>query len=114
MKPPERSPFVVRQEPDRIEGRPLRRIAAMSLLIGMLAVLVSAALLESSEPGAPSPAEIKSPPPLLTGSARGLEARIRERAALDDWGSIDRETGVATIPVDVAMAIVADASLGER
>jgi len=44
---------------------------------------------------------------LLVGPARGLDFARDQRATLDRWAWVDRDAGIATIPVERAMDLVA-------
>lgn len=110
------SRFVVQQERDRVARRRLLVVFFAALAIGTIAVLSARWLLHAFSEGPLGPAR---PPPhapaqiatveqtLVRDTARGLVLREKQRAALEQWAWVDRDAGVAQIPIDVAMDLVA-------
>jgi hypothetical protein len=110
--------FEVRQEDDAIPGRRLAKIAAFAVGVGLIGVLLSALLLEtnthgirghlpegaSPRPAGTSIAHIEQTP--LFGAASGLELRSRQRAELSRYRWVDRDAGLAAIPIERAMDLV--------
>jgi hypothetical protein len=88
-------------------------VAAVFALIAATAVTVALLLGEMGRhapPPAPTtfPPQVRAGPPLETdeGAEReALEAEARRRLA--SWGWTDRDAGIARIPIDRAMAILA-------
>ena len=116
------SRFVVHQERDRLAGKKLVVIAVASIVTFAVAVAVSGGLLgaerrpETRNAPAPSMAPMTIgtvEQGLLVGPARGLDVARDQRAALDRWAWVDRDAGIARIPVERAMDLVAaDAGRG--
>src|SRR5260221_12431735 len=107
MSPSPREP----QEPDLLPARSILGIASVCVVIFVAAVFASG--LSARSTGArpprgsagPAPPTPSGPPSseeqtLIEDRARGLELRAEQRAALDRYGWVDRQTGVATIPID--------------
>jgi hypothetical protein len=104
----------VRQEPDRLERRSIVTVAVASLVLGAIALVVSELLLErwGEEP--------KHPPPLaaprtigtleqtlITNTQRGVDQRREQQATLRRWEWADRDAGVARIPINDAIELLA-------
>ncbi|MDB4935542.1 MAG: hypothetical protein JWP87_2514 [Labilithrix sp.] len=115
MTPP-REPFVVRQEPDRLARRKLALVSATSIAIAAMATASAWLLLEADSRG-PEAARAPAPPAAGVGTAertlietteRGLTLRAAQREALEHYGWVDRDAGIARIPVERAMDMVAD------
>jgi hypothetical protein len=116
------SRFVVRQERDRLAGRKLVVIGVGSIVTFGVAVAVSGGLLGANRRPATTSAPAPSVAPmtigtveqgLLVGPARGLDFARDQRATLDRWGWVDRDAGIARIPIERAMDLVAaDAGKG--
>jgi hypothetical protein len=112
-----REPFVVRQEPDRLHQRKLVVVTTMSIAIFAMAT-ASAWFLLAATSNAPR-AGAKPPPPapaqigtvettLIDVTERGVKLRADERQALDRYGWVDRDAGLARIPIERAMDMVAE------
>ena len=110
------SRFVVRQEADRLANRKLIITSIGSIVVFGVAVAISSWLLDATR----RPVDTHLPAPsaapmtigtveqgLLLGPARGLDLRRDQRASLDRWGWVDRDAGIARIPVERAMELVA-------
>jgi hypothetical protein len=104
-------PFQVRQEPDRV---PLRRalwLSALTLTVGAVGVFLSAELLHRSNITAPERARVSGveprPIPLehepIDHAARGIALQAAQRKRLEQYGWVDRDAGIAHIPVERAM-----------
>ena len=115
------SRFVVRQESDRLAGRKLVVTTVASIVAFGVAVAMSGWLLGAERRPSTTSAPAPSMAPatigtveqgLLVGPARGLEVARDRRATLDRWGWVDRDAGIARIPVERAMDLVA-ADAGE-
>jgi hypothetical protein len=114
---PTREPFVVRQDPDRLAQRKLVLVVVTSILIAAIAITSAWLILAASSRG-PAAATGKGaiPPPsgvgtvertLIETTERGLTLRAEQREALEHYGWVDRDAGMARIPVERAMDIVA-------
>lgn len=108
--------FVVRQEADTLARRKLVAIAVAALVVFGVAVAVSGWMLgvlrrgRDAGPSSPAPAPITVgtvEQRLILASPRGLDAKREQRAALERWGWTDRDAGLARIPVERAMELVA-------
>jgi hypothetical protein len=110
--------FAVRQEDDRLSSRTLIAAGVVAVAVGLVGVLFAGAVLvfaggalqpSAAGPAGTRPAErsisnIEQTPILDGKSATELQ---RERARrLEEWGWVDRDGGVATIPIERAMDIV--------
>lgn len=112
-----RSP--VEQEPDRLGTRAIAIVAAVAFAVGALAIVATAVLLGRGERAAPVPAPRTDPVAGIEQGdivrrARGLEKRRRAEQRLEQYGWVDRERGIAHIPIDRAIQwLVRDANRGE-
>jgi hypothetical protein len=113
--------FEVRQEEDVVRGRTLVRVGILSLVVSVIAVLVSTAILgrdgQAALGGGPAervakygevaPATIGLvEQTLIEHEERGLEQRRVEEARLEAYGWVDRGRGTAHIPIERAMALI--------
>jgi hypothetical protein len=110
------SRFVVRQQRDRLADRKVTAIAVGGVVTFCVAVAVSGAVLGVDRRAGSTSAPAPSVAPmtigtveqgLLVGPARGLDFARDQRATLDRWAWVDRDAGIATIPVERAMDLVA-------
>jgi hypothetical protein len=111
--------FAVRQEADEVSSRELLVVGISSILIGALGVFFAGVILVASvgtlQPSAAGPQGPRPAPRTLSRieqtpiwqSKVGLDLREAQRRELESWGWVDRSAGVATIPIDRAMDIVA-------
>jgi hypothetical protein len=104
--------FDVRQADDRVEGRSIARVGVASGVVFVVSLVVAAALLgvfstRSAAVASAPPASGTVERTLLLGTPRGLEQRARARESLSRWEWVDRDAGVARIPVDRAIDIIA-------
>jgi hypothetical protein len=112
--------FVVRQEEDSIAGGRLAKIAALSIGVGLIGVAFSTLLLETNIggirghlPGGASPRAAGSAigqiaqTPLFGAAAEGLTLRQEQRAELSRYRWVDKDAGLAAIPIEQAMDLVA-------
>jgi hypothetical protein len=104
------SEYSVRQEEDRVDARKLLAIGGGAIVIGTAAVLFAAALLPRPSK---APSAVTPPPEISTveqtptlAAERGIVLRRAQRAALADFRWVDRDAGVASIPIDVAIEIL--------
>ena len=100
------------QEPDRVPARRLALVTVVAIAVGVSAVVV-AAFIGRVNGALPRRAFAAAPPRgtvetslVSTGGGRGDEARARQRALLDEYGWVDRDAGIARIPIDRAMDLV--------
>lgn len=109
--------FAVRQERDRLERRPLVRVAVAAAATFFAAIAAAGALLShwsvpGAAAGAPSPSSTVERT-LVRTTERGIEERRAERDALSRWGWVDRDAGIARMPIERAMDLIA-ADAGAR
>jgi hypothetical protein len=111
--------FPVRQEEDRVASGSLVRVGVVSIGVGAVGVffagailLAQAGALQPSAAGSHGPrrapraiSEVEQTP--IWDTRVGLDLREKQRRELDGWGWVDREAGIAKIPIDRAMDIVA-------
>jgi len=113
--------FEVRQEPDVIPGRRLLTIAVLSVVIGAAGVLGAvwlAGLATSSARRAPSFVSPVAAGKALAGihqtpiaeSPVAARERARARDALSHYAWVDRDGGIAAIPIERAIDLVAEDS----
>lgn len=94
-------------EPQGLATRRLARLAAL-LAGSTVAVMVACFFLWRGWVTAPVPSPRPGEPKLQTEPRRDLEMfRRRERNA-NEWGWVDREHGIARIPIERAMRLMAD------
>jgi hypothetical protein len=110
--------FEVRQEADVLPSPTLVKVATAAVAIGLLGVFFSALLLETNIGGIRASAANGQPPPAagseiarieqapILGPARGLDLRDREREELSRYRWVDRDAGLAAIPIERAMDLV--------
>jgi len=110
--------FEVHQEDDVVASRRLVRIGVVSTAIGAIGVLVAGLVLSAGAgsvtpslagPGGalPAPREISEVEQTPIWSTRdGEDLRDAQRRELESWGWVDRDAGVAHIPIDRAMDLV--------
>ena len=111
--------FAVRREEDSVAGGRLATIAALSIGVGLIGVAFSTLLLETNVggvrghlPGGASPraagsaiAQVAQTP--LFGAADGLTLRQKQREELSRYRWVDKGAGLAAIPIEQAMDLVA-------
>jgi hypothetical protein len=109
-------PHLIQQEPDVLPGSRLLLLAASALFVSVLGVLVSWWMLSNDS--------ASHPPSLLASSAafapgtpeqtpietteRGLTLRVQQQKQLAGYGWVDRDAGVARIPIERAMDLRAE------
>jgi hypothetical protein len=112
MKTTPAASFEVKQEPDELPGRKLLVITVSSFVAMTVALVVSWALLDRwgapARGGAhPAPSTIGGlEQTLIVDSKRGLDLRREQKASLERWGWVDRDAGVARIPIERAIELV--------
>jgi hypothetical protein len=117
--------FEVKQEEDRVDSKSIVHVGVVSLVIGAIGVffagVIQVATLGVLRPNLagprgplPAPREISGieQTPLLASpagrvSGAGIETRQAQARALSSWGWADRDAGIATIPIERAMDIIA-------
>ena len=111
--------FAVRQEEDRVASGSLIRVGLASIVIGAAGVFFAGAILASQvgtlRPSAAGPhgprratrtlSQIEQTP--IWETRVGIDLREAQGRELERWGWVDRDAGVAKIPIDQAMDIVA-------
>jgi len=104
------------QERDRVPGVRLFAVLVWTLAVGVVAVGVSTLILHTrSADLGEAPAPFASVAPRTIGSieqtsidrtSAGVALRATQRRELDRFGWVDRDAGVAQIPIDRAMDVV--------
>lgn len=119
MSAPGASPEpAIRQEPDAMDRRKIALVTIASLVVMALALVAAWVLLERWERGrrdaravasaAPRTIGILEQAPIL-GPGRGLDLRARQEADLHRFGWVDRDAGIARIPIEDAIDLFVDA-----
>lgn len=105
----------VRQDPDSINRRAIARVTAASIVIMALALVAAWGLLERWQRGRESERAVPSAAPRtigmleqapILGPGRGLDLRARQEADLHRFGWVDRDGGVARIPIEDAVDLL--------
>ena len=78
-------------EPDVVPGRPIAKVVAVAFVVTAVAIVVARFVLGS---------EVATPPATA-------HARVAPSADLDHFGWADRDAGIAKIPIERAMDLVA-------
>jgi hypothetical protein len=113
--------FTVRQEPDDVAKRKLVAITIVSFIAFTGAVVVAAMLLDDARRGRDTGPATPAVAPttigtleqgLALGPPRGLDMRRRQGAQLERWEWVDRDAGIARIPIERAMDLVASGAAG--
>jgi hypothetical protein len=115
-----------RQEPDVVPSARVAWLAGTSLVVGALGLSCAAALLAGTT-GAirPEPRPVPGPRPAPGGTSHvlegsifslrpGLDLRDAQRHELERWGWVDRQRGIAEIPVERAIDLVVAAGAARR
>jgi hypothetical protein len=108
--------FEVRQEADRVPLRRVVRLTALTIALGASAVVVSAVLLRRSNVNAPARAQVAGaeprPVPLehtqIQQTERGVALRAAQRKQLSEYSWVNRDAGVARIPIERALELRAE------
>jgi hypothetical protein len=107
MTEPER----LHQEPDLVPGLRLLLLAALAVCVSALGILVSWWILRDNPASQPRPRAVPSAAfaagtpeqtPIET-SERGLALRTEQRERLAGYGWVDRDAGIARIPIERAI-----------
>lgn len=110
--------FDVRQAPDELARRKIASVTLAGILVTAIAVVIAWLLLRRwggeqrrfTPPAAPRTIGILEQT-LIRETERGVELRTEQAAALTRWGWVDRDAGVAQIPIDEAIEVVAASPL---
>lgn len=113
--------FDVAQESDTVSERKVRRVGIGAAVIGALSLLIAAWLLLAEvgslraggdnvrqEPSRIHIGQVKQT--YVLGPAWGLELERREQKALREYKWVDKQQGVAQIPIDRAIHVVVERS----
>lgn len=110
MSERDKSAFDVRQEPDALASRKLMTVTIVSV-ITMAVALVTAALLLERWAGQERRLSASSGPleqSLIIDTRRGLDLKRDQKASLARWGWVDRDAGIARIPIERAIDLVVE------
>lgn len=88
--------FVVEQAEDRVPVRGIAWVAVVSAIVLAGSIAIAAVLGGKERPRA-------IVPPPLPATGQGIEVRDAQRADLASWGYVDRDAGIARIPISQAM-----------
>jgi hypothetical protein len=116
MSPPD---FAVHQEEDVVAAGRLVRIGVLSVAIGAMGVFVAGVLLvvrvgavtpslagpDGPRPAAREMAGVEQTP--IRDARVGEDVLDAQRRKLETWGWVDRDAGIARIPIGRAMDLVA-------
>jgi hypothetical protein len=106
------------QEPDHVRGAWLFALAALALAVALLAVTSAWLLLRAGGSRTPPPAPLPKAAfgpgtpeqaPIL-GPPRGLALQALQRRRLGEYGWVDRDAGIAHIPIERAIELRAEES----
>jgi hypothetical protein len=111
--------FPVRQEEDRIPSGKLARTAIVCVLVGLAGVFTAWLMLKATtgsirgrerdaRSAGTSIANVEQSP--ILGAAEGLDLEADQRRELSRYRWLDRDAGVAAIPIDRAMDIFVERS----
>ena len=112
---PEHHDFPVEQQPDVVSGRTITRVLFGAIAISVLAVVVEGVMLKEqrgtigARDGSPAvaPTQIQAMHQTpIERERHGLELRESQQKALDKYGWVDRERGLARIPIEQAIDLV--------
>jgi hypothetical protein len=117
------SEFRVRQEEDAIAARPVAMTAALSVIIGSAGVFFAGFLLTTAtgalrpdvggktgkRAGGRTISQVEQAP--IEVWRPGIDLRDRQRRELESWGWVDRDAGIAKIPIDRAIDLVVSGSV---
>ena len=109
--------FPVQQERDVVRAGRLVAIAALTVLVGALGVLAARLLSPRAQGQAPprtasGPAFQAGTPErsLIERSERGLALQAEQRAKLGHYGWVNRDAGLARIPIERAIDLTVEQS----
>ena len=108
----------VHQEPDEIASRTIAAAAVASIAIGASGVLFAGLVLVTTtgalrpragpRSGAPTPGGVEQTP--LRDTQVGIDVHDRQRAELEVYRWMDRDGGIAAIPIDRAIDLFVERS----
>jgi hypothetical protein len=110
--PPEHD---VLQQEDEIDSRAITAAALTGGVLSAIAVLFAGLVVSAQGPERPARADRvgrePGPPPgalqtPILAAPYGIDMRDRQRRELERWGWVDREHGLASIPIDRAIDVV--------
>ena len=104
----------IRQAPDVLDRRSMMAVTVGSVIITGVALVVAWSLLEAwgqklrTTPPAVAPRTIGTlEQTLVLDTKRGLDLRAEQKASLQRWEWVDRDAGVARIPIAEAIDVLA-------
>lgn len=104
------------QAPDAIADRKISGVIAASLVVTLAALLIAWVLLAAwGQPprrGAPKAAPTTIgilEQSLIRDTERGVALQRQQARELEQWGWVDRDAGIARIPIESAIDLIADA-----
>jgi hypothetical protein len=110
--------FEVHQEEDLVASRRVLTVGVLAVVIGAVGVFF-AGLIVACDTGALQPSfagphgpraarpqisHVEQTP--IRDAERGVDLRNAQRRKLETWGWVDRDSGVATIPIETAIDII--------
>lgn len=118
MNPTETNDVEVRQAPDELAQRKIAAVTVASIVVMAVALAVAWGLLErwgqearrGPPPAAPRTIGILEQT-LILDTARGIELREEQSRSLARWGWVDRDAGIARIPIEIAIDVLAASPL---
>ncbi|MDB4942144.1 MAG: hypothetical protein JWP97_1678 [Labilithrix sp.] len=108
MSAPLRHGEGVEQEPDRVDRRRLGQgaiLTAAGIAVAVLATLFF--LRDVPRPSTAPPAPPAADTSFVVATQAGITLRDEQRRALEGYGWVDRDAGVARIPIERAMDLLA-------
>ena len=107
--------FPVEQQPDVVSGRIVTRVLFAAIVIAVISVVIEGVMLkeqrgtigarDSSPAVAPTQIQAIHQTP-IERERHGLELREAQQKTLEKYGWVDRERGLARIPIDRAIDLV--------
>lgn len=106
----------VRTAKDNLSFKRLGLIGLVAIVIGGLAVAWSSWILQRNQKPIPEGTELTQTAPWEVGVVKqtpirtdrfGLREQVEQRARLDEWAWVDRDRGIARIPIEEAMRVTA-------
>ncbi len=107
-----REDFVVEQAPDEIGRRRIQHVTIASIVVMAISLVVTWGLLDEWREGRqvePSPPPVAQPTigmleqSLVEETHRASALRAEQEGALRQWGWVDRDAGLAKVPIDTAI-----------
>lgn len=106
--------FEVRQAPDQLHRARITGVTVAGIFVTVISLVVAWYLLALWSRGPELPAAAPTAAPrtistveqsLIRETNRGGALRAEQRAALDRWGWVDRQSGLAKLPIDTAIDV---------